>query len=62
MTGNLNFVMIVGFSSSLSDLSNSVKAIEDILKDYFDFDDRQIVEIHLHKRLVNKGDEYMNKG
>ena len=59
LTGNLRLVMIVGFSSSLSDLSNSVKAIEDILAEYFKFNDRQIVEMHLFKRLVHRGEEYM---
>lgn len=59
LSGNLTFCMEVGFSSPLSDLSNAMKAIEDVLSEYFGFNDRQIVRIELDKLLVNKGDEYM---
>lgn len=60
LTGNLKLTMTVGFSSKLSDLSNSIKAIEDILCEYLNFDDRQIVVIELHKFIVPKGEEYMD--
>jgi len=60
LNGNLKLVMTVGFSSKLSDLSNSIKAIEDILCEYLGFDDRQIVIIELYKYIVPKGEEYMD--
>ena len=60
LNGNLKLEMTVGFSSSLSDLSNSIKGIEDVLTEYLGFNDRQIVSIELNKVLVNKGDEFMD--
>lgn len=60
LNGNLKLTMTVGFSSKLSDLSNSIKGIEDILCEYLNFDDRQIVAIELNKLIVNKGDEFMD--
>lgn len=59
LKGNLALKLRVGFSSSLSDLSNAIKAIEDIVAGYFKFNDRQIVYIQLEKVLVNKGEEFM---
>lgn len=59
LSGNLQLSMDVGFSSPLSDLSNAQKSIEDIIAEYFEFNDRQIVSIKLEKFLVNKGDEFM---
>ena len=59
LTGNLTLHIEVGFSSPLSDLSNCIKGIEDILCEWLSFDDRQIVSMKLDKYLVNKGEEYM---
>jgi len=59
LKGNLVLTMEVGFSSSLSDLSNSVKGIEDCIASFYNFNDRQIISIRLEKYLVNKGDEYI---
>lgn len=50
----------VGFSSPLSDLSNCNKGIEDIVAEYFEFNDRMIIDIVLVKYLVDKGKEYIN--
>jgi Holliday junction resolvase RusA-like endonuclease len=60
LNGNLKLTMTVGFSSQLSDLSNSIKGIEDVLCEFLGINDRQIVMIELHKRLVHKGDEFMD--
>lgn len=59
LNGNLTLKMEVGFSSPLSDLSNAIKGIEDVLAEFYNFNDRQIVRIELDKILVKKGDEYM---
>lgn len=59
LNGNLSLSMEVGFSSPLSDLSNGIKGIEDVLCEYFGFNDRQIVHIEMNKKLVSKGKEYM---
>lgn len=55
---NMILTMEVGFSSPLSDASNSIKGIEDIVAEFFGFNDRQIVEVHICKMLVDKGAEY----
>lgn len=59
LKGNLVLSMEVGFSSPLSDLSNAIKSTEDVLAEYFSFNDRMIVSIKMNKYLVNKGSEYM---
>lgn len=59
LKGNLSLYLEVGFSSPLSDLSNAIKGLEDLLCEYFRFDDRQIVHIEMNKFLVNKGEEYI---
>lgn len=59
LNGNLALSMEVGFSSPLSDLSNAIKGVEDVLCEYFGFNDRQIVYIEMSKKLVKKGSEYM---
>jgi Holliday junction resolvase RusA-like endonuclease len=59
LTGNLQLHMIVGFSSPLSDLSNSVKAIEDCAAEFLGFNDRYIARILLEKRMVKKGSEFI---
>lgn len=60
LTGNLCMTLEVGFSSSLSDLSNAIKGIEDVLCEFYGFNDRQIVHIEMDKKLVDKGCEYMS--
>lgn len=59
LSGNLQLTMEVGFSSPLSDVSNAVKGIEDILSEYLGINDRQIFVLHVEKYLVHKGDEYI---
>ena len=58
LSGNLVLDMEVGFSSPLSDASNSIKGVEDCVSEFYNFNDRQIVRIVCEKYLVHKGDEY----
>lgn len=58
--GNLTLEMEVGFSSPLSDASNSIKGVEDCISEFYAFNDRQIVSIKVDKYLVNKGEEFTN--
>lgn len=60
LDGNLCMTMDVGFSSPLSDLSNAIKATEDLIAEYFSFNDRFVVEIHMRKFLVHKGEEFIH--
>jgi len=59
LQGNLVFIMEVGLSNPLSDASNTIKGVEDVLAEYFCFNDRQVVSMRVDKYLVNKGEEYM---
>ena len=59
LNGNLGMRLEVGLSSTLADLSNCQKALEDVISEWFNFNDRQIVYIEQLKFIVNKGDEYI---
>lgn len=59
LKGNLSMSLEIGYSSPLSDASNGIKGIEDVVAEYFKFNDRQIVTILIEKYLVDKGKEYM---
>jgi Holliday junction resolvase RusA-like endonuclease len=58
LTGNLYLELEVGYSSPLSDLSNGIKGLEDVLTEYLGFNDRQVVTLVMNKFLVDKGSEY----
>lgn len=51
--------LVVGYSSTLSDLDNSFKPLLDSLQLAMGFDDRQIFEIEALKDHTKKGDEYI---
>lgn len=57
--GNMVMYLSVGFSSKAADLSNALKAIEDVLMEYFGMDDKRTVDIHLRKYYVYRGDEFI---
>lgn len=50
---------VIGFSSKLSDLSNPLKLIEDILQMKYDFNDNIVYRIVMEKEIVKKGEEYI---
>lgn len=58
--GKLKVSLIFGLSSKLADIDNPVKAFVDILQKYYNFNDRDIFEMHLKKENVKKGDEFIN--
>ena len=50
-----------GFSSKASDIDNCIKSLQDCLvKKYNTFDDRQIYELRVVKKIVKKGQEYIS--
>ncbi len=57
--GKLELNLELGFSSKLSDLSNPLKLIEDILQKKYGFNDRNVFRIVMNKKLVKKGEEYI---
>jgi|SRR3990167_371351 len=49
-----------GFSSLLSDIDNPVKPIFDVMQEKYGINDRDIYELHLTKKIVQKGKEYFD--
>lgn len=45
--------------SKLSDLTNCLKGIEDIISKKYGFNDNQVMETHCYKEVVKKGGEYI---
>lgn len=48
-----------GFSSKLADLDNCVKPLQDILQKRYSFNDKEIFEMTVVKKIVPKGSEYL---
>ena len=48
-----------GYSSKGSDIDNAVKPITDILQKRYGFNDNQVYELHVIKKIVKKGQEYI---
>lgn len=47
-----------GFSNAASDLDNPVKCLLDIMQKKYLFNDKDIYELHIKKKIVQKGEEY----
>ena len=50
---------IFAFSNSTSDIDNPIKPFQDILCKRYNFDDREIYKIEVEKKIVKKGNEYI---
>lgn len=48
-----------GFSNKLSDIDNPVKPLTDILQKRYGFNDRDIYEMRLVKKIVTNGNDYI---
>ncbi len=48
-----------GFSNRASDIDNPIKPLLDILQKKYDFNDKDIYELRVLKRIVPKGQEYI---
>lgn len=55
----LSLTIETGFSSNSSDLSNIIKQFEDILCKKYGLNDKWNFEIHMYKKLVAKGKDYI---
>jgi len=51
--------LILGLSNRANDIDNSVKPFIDILQKKYGFNDREIIEMHIFKTIVKKGQEYI---
>jgi Holliday junction resolvase RusA-like endonuclease len=52
--------LVFGYSTKLADLSNGIKGFEDALCKKYGFDDRDIYEMNIKKKIVKKGEEYIS--
>lgn len=57
--GHLIIWLEFGFSAATSDWDNPIKPFVDILQMKYGFNDNRIVEGHVLKRKVKKGEEYI---
>ena len=57
--GDLKINIEAGFSNKQSDLDNVCKQLIDILQKVYLFNDNRIQEIHLYKKIVPKGEDYI---
>lgn len=48
-----------GFSTKTSDIDNPIKIMTDILQKKYSFNDRDIYELSVKKKIVKKGSEYI---
>mgnify|MGYP002867432143 CR=1 FL=1 len=52
-------LLTFGFSNNASDIDNPIKPTLDIIQKKFGINDKDITELHVAKRLVGKGDEFI---
>lgn len=57
--GPLSIEIEFGFSNPAKDIDNPVKPFLDILQKRYSFDDKQIYELYIVKKIVCKGKEYI---
>jgi Holliday junction resolvase RusA-like endonuclease len=57
--GALSIEIEFGFSNAAKDIDNPVKPFLDILQKRYRFDDKQIYELYIVKKIVSKGKEYI---
>ena len=58
-TKDIRLKIEFGYSSKLSDIDNGLKTFLDCLVKKYGFDDRYIIELHVTKIIVNKGEDYI---
>ena len=59
-SGNLELHIQAGFSNKGADLDNIAKVFIDILQKAYCFNDNRIYQLHLYKRIVPKGEEFIS--
>ena len=55
----LKIEITYGFSSKLADIDNPCKPFLDVLQKKYDFNDRDIYELTQKKKIVSKGQEFI---
>ena len=59
-SGNLSITFEFGFATSASDIDNGIKQIQDILSLKYGFNDNRIYHLDVTKKVVGKGNEYID--
>jgi Holliday junction resolvase RusA-like endonuclease len=57
--GELKISVEFGFSSKTADIDNPLKPILDILQKKYGFNDREVYELNVKKKIVQKKHEYI---
>ena len=57
--GKLLLEITFGVSNKASDIDNPIKPFLDILQKRYRFDDKEIYELYIVKKIVSKGKEYI---
>lgn len=57
--GKLSVTYVFGVSSKAADIDNGVKTFQDIIAEYYEFNDNVIYELHVKKEDVKKGEEFI---
>jgi Holliday junction resolvase RusA-like endonuclease len=58
--GKLSLTIVFGISNSRSDLDNLAKGLLDGMQFRYDFDDARIFDLHMYKRIVPPGREFID--
>ena len=58
--GELELHIQAGFSNKGADIDNIAKTFIDILQKAYCFNDNRIYQLHLYKKIVPKGEEYIS--
>lgn len=58
--GKISLRIVVAYSNSSSDIDNCVKPFIDILQKKYNFNDKQIYELHVYKIITEKGKEFID--
>jgi Holliday junction resolvase RusA-like endonuclease len=56
--GPVSMTIIVGYSNKANDIDNAIKPILDILQKKYNFNDKDVYELHVYKVIVKKGEEF----
>lgn len=56
----LSIKIVVGYSNKLADIDNFQKPFIDILQKKYNFNDKQIYELHVYKVITEKGKEFID--
>ncbi len=57
---NICLNVVFGYSNKSMDIDNGLKGLIDVLAKKYEFNDKEIYELHVFKEIVKKGKEYID--